>query len=84
MQAYGQALGATSTADAPWSIVPADDKDYAPLIVSKIVLDALAGLKLSYHLATLGLAALARQASIYKDEKFSDHAPLTIAYDTTL
>ena len=48
MQAYGHALGATSTADSPWFIVPADDKDNARLIVSRIVLDALEGLKLSY------------------------------------
>ena len=48
MQAYGHALGATSTADSPWFIVPADDKDNARLIVSQIVLDALQGLKLSY------------------------------------
>jgi len=48
MQAYGQALGATSTADSPWFIVPADDKDNARLIVSQIVLNALEDLKLSY------------------------------------
>jgi len=48
MQAYGHALSATSTADSPWFIVPADDKDNARLIVSQIVLDALEGLKLSY------------------------------------
>jgi len=48
MQAYAHALGATSTADYPWFIVPADDKDNARLIVSQIVLDALEGMKLSY------------------------------------
>ncbi len=48
MQAYDHALGATSTTDSPWFIVPADDKDNARLIVSQIVLDALEGLKLSY------------------------------------
>ena len=48
MQAYGHALGATSTADSPWFIVPADNKHNARLIVSQIVLDALQGLKLSY------------------------------------
>ncbi len=37
-----------------------------------------------YHLATDGLASLARTASIYKDEKFSDHAPLTIGYNFSL
>ena len=39
------------------------------------------GWRLDYHLATPALAALARSESIYKDEKFSDHAPLTIEYD---
>ncbi len=39
------------------------------------------GWRLDYHLATPGLAALARAESIYKGEKFSDHAPLTIDYD---
>lgn len=48
MQAYGHALAATSTADSPWFIVPADDKHNARLIVSQIVLDALEGLKMSY------------------------------------
>ena len=33
-----------------------------------------------YHLATPALAALARSEHIYKDVKFSDHAPLTIDY----
>jgi PPK2 family polyphosphate:nucleotide phosphotransferase len=48
MRAYGQAMGATSTTDAPWFIVPADDKHNAKLIVSQIVLNALEDLKLSY------------------------------------
>jgi polyphosphate kinase 2 (PPK2 family) len=48
MLAYGQCLSATSTSDAPWYIVPADDKDNAGLIVSQIVLDALAGMKMRY------------------------------------
>ena len=48
MQAYGQCLGATSTADAPWYIVPADNKHNARLIVSQIVRDALADLNMSY------------------------------------
>ncbi len=42
------------------------------------------GWRLDYHLATNGLAATAKSASIYKGEKFSDHAPLTIAYDFKL
>jgi exodeoxyribonuclease III len=42
------------------------------------------GWRLDYHFATPKLAALARRESIYKDQKFSDHAPLTIDYDFTL
>jgi exodeoxyribonuclease-3 len=42
------------------------------------------GWRLDYQLATPGLAAKARSASIYKDERFSDHAPLTIDYDFSL
>jgi polyphosphate kinase 2 (PPK2 family) len=43
MQAYGHALSATSTADSPWFIVPADNKDNVRLIVLK----ALEDLKMS-------------------------------------
>jgi exodeoxyribonuclease-3 len=39
------------------------------------------GWRIDYHLATPAMAALARTESIYKDEKFSDHAPLTVGYD---
>jgi exodeoxyribonuclease-3 len=42
------------------------------------------GWRLDYHLATPQLARLARGASIYKDEKFSDHAPISIQYDFKL
>ena len=42
------------------------------------------GWRLDYHLATPATAALARTESIYKDVKFSDHAPITIGYDMSL
>jgi PPK2 family polyphosphate:nucleotide phosphotransferase len=48
MTAYEECLSATSTNDAPWYIVPADDKENARLIVSQIVLDMLEGLKMSH------------------------------------
>jgi polyphosphate kinase 2 (PPK2 family) len=47
-KAYEQCLGATSTTDSPWHVVPADDKENARLIVSQIVLDTLEGLHMSY------------------------------------
>ena len=48
MKAYEECLSATSTSDAPWYIVPADDKENARLIVSQIVLDTFEGLKMSF------------------------------------
>ena len=42
------------------------------------------GWRIDYHLATPALAELARSEAIYKTQKFSDHAPLTIDYDLTL
>ena len=42
------------------------------------------GWRIDYHLATENVAAAARAASTYPDEKFSDHAPLTIDYDFSL
>lgn len=38
------------------------------------------GWRLDYQLVTPGLAARVRAASIYKDERFSDHAPLIMDY----
>ena len=34
-----------------------------------------------YYLATPAAAEGARTAAIYKDVKFSDHAPITVEYD---
>lgn len=48
MKAYEMCLDATSTSEAPWYVVPADDKRNARLIVSRIVLDTLATLKMAY------------------------------------
>jgi len=48
MTAFEECLHATSTSDAPWYVIPADDKENARLIVSQIVLDTFEGLKMSY------------------------------------
>ena len=42
------------------------------------------GWRLDYQLCTPGIGASARRASVYKDQRFSDHAPLTIDYDWPL
>jgi PPK2 family polyphosphate:nucleotide phosphotransferase len=43
-KAYEQCLSATSSRDAPWYIIPADDKANARLIISQVVVDTLEGL----------------------------------------
>src|ERR1700736_3483729 len=48
MRAYEKCLSATSTRRAPWYVVPADDKLNTRLIVSRILLDTVEGLKLNY------------------------------------
>jgi PPK2 family polyphosphate:nucleotide phosphotransferase len=47
-KAYEECLGATSTHEAPWYVVPADDKENARLVVSQIILDTLEELELTY------------------------------------
>jgi PPK2 family polyphosphate:nucleotide phosphotransferase len=48
MTAYEDCLSATSTKNSPWHVVPADDKLNARLICSRIVIDTLKVLKMSY------------------------------------
>ena len=52
MKAYEACLSATSTHHAPWHVVPADDKENARLIVSRIVLDTFCELKMAYPKTT--------------------------------
>ena len=42
------------------------------------------GWRIDYHITTPGIAQTARLASIYMDQRFSDHAPLTVDYDMSL
>ena len=39
------------------------------------------GWRIDYQVATPGIAATSKSASVYKDERFSDHSPLIINYD---
>ena len=41
------------------------------------------GWRIDYHIATPGLALTAQSASIYKQQRFSDHAPLIVNYGYT-
>ena len=48
MKAYEACLSATSSREAPWYVVPADDKKNARLIISRTIVDTLHGLKMAY------------------------------------
>ena len=52
MDAYEKCISATSSKEAPWYVVPADDKKNARLIISQVVLDTLRELKIRYPKST--------------------------------
>ena len=48
MRAYEDAIRHTATEDAPWYVVPADNKWFTRIVVAAAIIDALAGLGLHY------------------------------------
>jgi len=50
--AYEDVLGKTSLKDAPWYVIPADDKWYARLAVANVILDTLKDLDMHYPKVT--------------------------------
>jgi polyphosphate kinase 2 (PPK2 family) len=48
MKAYEACLSETSTEEAPWYVVPADDKKNARLIVSRAIIEALDSIPMRY------------------------------------
>ncbi len=65
MRAYEDMLGATSTAYAPWYIIPADHKWFARLAVADIIIETLRSMKLRFPKVSTEVRAqldLAKQA----------------------
>ena len=58
MQAYSQAIAATSTAHAPWYVVPANSKLQRNMIVSTVICETLQSLKLAYPKPLPGIAKI--------------------------
>lgn len=52
MAAYEDAIRATATPDAPWYVVPADNKWFTRIVVSSAIIDALSSLDLEYPTVT--------------------------------
>ena len=57
-QAYEEALAATSTAAAPWYVIPADRNWFRDLAVSEVLVEALEGMKLRMPPGDPGVAGL--------------------------
>ncbi|HKP97626.1 MAG TPA: ADP-polyphosphate phosphotransferase [Fibrobacteria bacterium] len=64
MKAYEACLAETGTELAPWYAIPADDKMNARLIISRVLLDTLKGLKMRYPV--LGMEKLKELQRIRK------------------
>jgi PPK2 family polyphosphate:nucleotide phosphotransferase len=52
VKAYERCLSATSSRNSPWYVIPADDKQNARLIVSQVLVDTIADLKMAYPTTT--------------------------------
>ena len=48
MQAYEQMIQETATKEAPWYVVPADNKWFTRVVVASAVIETLASLDLAY------------------------------------
>jgi PPK2 family polyphosphate:nucleotide phosphotransferase len=57
-KAYAEAIGATGTPGAPWTIVPADSKTHRNLMIATAVKQSLQGLKLRYPPGDPALATI--------------------------
>lgn len=57
-RAYEDAIAATSTAAAPWFVVPADRNWYRNLVVSEILVEALEGMKIRLPMCDPGISKI--------------------------
>lgn len=61
-RAYEEAIGATSTAYAPWFIIPADDKWYTRLAIAAVIHNQFKAVDIRYPVTTEAQKAELRQA----------------------
>jgi hypothetical protein len=70
MAAYEDAIRATATRDAPWYVVPADNKWFTRLVVAAAIVEALETMKLDYpKVSEVQKADLARARELLLTEK---------------
>ncbi len=70
MEAYEEMIRATSQADAPWYVVPADHKPFARLVVARVMIDAMSRLDLAFpEVKGKALAELRKVERALKSER---------------
>jgi len=70
MKAYEEMIRATASPEAPWYVVPADNKWYTRVVVAGAVVDALASLDLHYpEVGKSKLAELGKAREVLEAEK---------------
>jgi len=70
MKAYEEAIGATSTAEAPWYVVPADHKWISRAVVAAVLAGTIRRLNLAYpRIDAAGLEALAEARRVLEAER---------------
>jgi PPK2 family polyphosphate:nucleotide phosphotransferase len=72
MEAFEDALSATSTRDAPWYVIPANHKWFRNLAVSRIVADTMEELGMAFPKPTVDLAEIRRKYHAAADEERRD------------
>jgi PPK2 family polyphosphate:nucleotide phosphotransferase len=61
VEAYEDAIAATSTADAPWYVIPSNHKWFRNLAISQILADTMADLDLAFPPPPVNLADIRRE-----------------------
>jgi PPK2 family polyphosphate:nucleotide phosphotransferase len=72
IEAFEDALAATSTRDAPWYVIPANHKWFRNLAVSRIVADTMEELGMTFPKSTVDLAGIRRKYHAAADEERRD------------
>jgi PPK2 family polyphosphate:nucleotide phosphotransferase len=68
VDAYEDAIRATSTDQAPWYIIPSDHKWFRNLAVSQIIADSMADLSLGFPAPSVNLADIGRKYHVAVEE----------------
>jgi PPK2 family polyphosphate:nucleotide phosphotransferase len=72
VEAFEDALAATSTREAPWYVIPANHKWFRNLAVSRIVADTMEELGMSFPKPTVDLAEIRRKYHAAAEEERRD------------